>query len=180
MRKLLPSFMGIVTLMWVIGGTIWMSRKICNAAELQATSTMTTTTKEGNQINQDVLPLSSPIAINQSVFVSKSIQNAPSSFQGLNLYFTSNKYRFKITPELNDYFSQLKSYLSDNPQSKIKVSVFKGYTEGGDVGKRRLLFLENLLSIRNFDLKQFEWKIVNDKNIKTITSKNQRIEIRKI
>lgn len=179
MRKLLPSFMGIVTLMWVIGGTMWISREICNANAVQATLQMTTM-KEGNKINQDILPLSSPIAIKQPVFVSESIQNTPSSFQGLNLYFTNNKYRFKITPELDDYFSQLKSYLLEKPQNKVKVSVFRGYTEGGDIGKKRLSFLKNFLNYRNFDLKQFELETIINKNIERITSKNQRIEIRKI
>ena len=40
MRKFLPFLLGIATLLWIIGGTVWYKRHFCDAMELpQSAST---------------------------------------------------------------------------------------------------------------------------------------------
>lgn len=72
MRKFLPSFMGLATLMWIIGGTFWYHRNYCDAVELQH-SASTVAIKEGTQASNYTTPFFFPLASIKPVFVSESI-----------------------------------------------------------------------------------------------------------
>ena len=72
MRKFFPSFMGLATLMWIIGGTMWYNRNYCDTVEFQH-SASTVAIKEGIQANNPTTPFFFPLASIQPIFVSESI-----------------------------------------------------------------------------------------------------------
>lgn len=110
------------------------------------------------------------------------VDNTKEHFQALNLCFKPNKFRFAETAELDSYFSDLQSFLQNNPAAKLKIAAFCSNTEGSKMSNNRLHFLTELLKNRRFNLNQFVFEnkkaSVNSALGANIEDLNQRIEIR--
>lgn len=155
MRKLLPHILGLASILWIIGGTIWYSNRYCDAV---------------------IQPTYAPVNVSQ-----EAVYSAPEpQFQALNLYYPKKKFEFKLTDELTGYFNELKDYLSHKATAKIHI--YSHNTEGGKIGQNRLIFLKNTLKDKAFDLNQFEFHKTAFQqkpiNLPVNDVKNQRIEIR--
>ena len=72
MRKLLPFILGSVTLIWIIGGTLWYKRNYCDIADIQS-SAPTVAIKQGAQTITHTAPFFFPLADVRPVFTSESI-----------------------------------------------------------------------------------------------------------
>jgi outer membrane protein OmpA-like peptidoglycan-associated protein len=72
MRKLLPFILGIVTLIWIIGGTLWYKRNYCDIADIQS-SAPTVAIRQGAQTITHTAPFFFPLADVRPVFTSESI-----------------------------------------------------------------------------------------------------------
>ena len=104
-------------------------------------------------------------------------------FQGLNLFFKPNKYRFAETSELQQYFTDLRAFLLKNPTAKLKIAGYGSDTEGGQIGKNRLVFMSDFLKNKKFNVSQFvfENKKINASSpiiANTDNPTQQRLEIR--
>ncbi len=111
------------------------------------------------------------------------VDNNDSRFQALNLFFKTNKFRFKETAELQSYFSDLKVFLEKNPQTKLKIAAHSSDTEGGKISEKRLVFIVDLLKNKGFNIHQFNFEDNKTKAASNTTANvqdfaNQRIEIR--
>lgn len=156
-RKILPPFFGIATIGWIIGGTIWFD------SQSNAQSTFS-------------------VVAPSSVGVIKRIENPTRHFQALNLFFKKDKVQFAENRELQAYFTDLDAFLILNPTTQLKITAFHSNTEGSKASKNRLLFIENFLKNKCFNLDQFIFEDKKTPLTSTITDadnlKNQRIEIR--
>jgi outer membrane protein OmpA-like peptidoglycan-associated protein len=104
-------------------------------------------------------------------------------FQALNLFFKPNKYRFAETSELQKYFTGLRTFLLKNPTAKLKIATHGSETEGGGMGKNRLVFILNFLKNKKFDVTQFVFEneqiSTSKENLaNTDSPTQQRLEIR--
>jgi hypothetical protein len=72
MRKLLPFILGIVTLIWIIGGTLWYKRNYCDIADIQQNAP-TVAIKQGAQTITHTAPFFFPLADVRPVFTIESI-----------------------------------------------------------------------------------------------------------
>jgi hypothetical protein len=155
MRKQLPYILGLASILWIIGGTIWYKNRFC---DFVATPTQS-------------LVNVSPI----QVTTAQAVQ-----FEALNLYYPKNRFQFKLTDDLSLYFNDLKTFLTTNSASKIHI--YSHNTEGDRIEQKRLLFLKNTLKDKDFDLNQFEFHKTafqpKPVNFQENELKNQRIEIR--
>ena len=115
-----------------------------------------------------------------------TISDAPqTSFQALNLYFPIKSYQFKITDELESYFTNLKKFLSKNATAKLNVYAYADdefkQDENSKIRAKRLTYLKNVLKNRDFKLTQFQFQMGSQKPMIEQNSnilKTQRIEIR--
>lgn len=64
--------MGLATLMWIIGGTIWYNRNFCDSVEFHH-SASAVAIKEGTLANNSNTPFFFPLASIQPIFISESI-----------------------------------------------------------------------------------------------------------
>lgn len=72
MRKLLPFILGAVTLIWVIGGTVWYKRNFCEIAN-EPVSAPTVSIKQGTQTITHTAPFFFPLADVRPILTSESI-----------------------------------------------------------------------------------------------------------
>ena len=73
MRKLLPLIMGIATLAWIVGGTVWYRRNYCDSIAVPPVTAPTVAIKEGTQTIKHNAPFFFPLADSHPVFFSESI-----------------------------------------------------------------------------------------------------------
>lgn len=123
--------------------------------------------------------------VNQQLFDGvefKVENNIDGRFQALNLFFQKDKYQFLDNEDLKNYFHELNNYLSFHPNVKLKITAHGDNTEGSEVSKKRLAYINKYLISHNFLPKQFEFEDV--KTAKPIAEvghiKNRRVEIRLI
>ena len=155
MRKLLPQILGLASIIWIIGGTLWYKSRFCDIV---------------------IQPVYAPSNVSQTAVYTVPEQ----TFQALNLYYPKKKFQFKMTHELSFYFNDLKDFLDHNTTAKIHVVAQN--TEGGKTGIQRLMYIKNTLKDKAFDLNQFEFHNTEFQqkpiNFQEDDVKNQRIEIR--
>ena len=72
MRKFLPTILGIATLIWIVGGTIWFKRHFCDSIELPQIATVIAI-KDGVKENVQSTPFFFALAETQPIFISESI-----------------------------------------------------------------------------------------------------------
>jgi outer membrane protein OmpA-like peptidoglycan-associated protein len=108
------------------------------------------------------------------------VDNIEGRFQALNLFFKKKKYSFKANPELKKYFHDLNHYLSFHPDIRLKITAHADDTEGGQMSRKRLVFIKQFLKDHDFDTDKILFEDLEaTAPIDELGSiKNQRIEIR--
>ena len=72
MRNFLPFILGIATLLWIVGGTVWFKRHFCDSMELPQSAPIVAI-KDGTSINAHTTPFFFYLAETQPIFISESI-----------------------------------------------------------------------------------------------------------
>ena len=72
MRKFFPIILGVGTLMWIVGGTVWFKHHFCDAIELPQSAT-TVAVKDDKSISVYTTPFFFSLAETQPTFISESI-----------------------------------------------------------------------------------------------------------
>lgn len=72
MRKFLPIILGIATLIWIVGGTVWFKYHFCDTMELTQ-SAPTVAIKDGTTQRIHTTPFFFYLAETQPIFISESI-----------------------------------------------------------------------------------------------------------
>ena len=181
MRKFLPFILGIATLLWIVGGTVWFKRHFCDSMALHQSAT-TVAIKYEASMNVHTTPFFFSLAETQPIFISEleMVNNMNSRFQPLNIYFSTKKYQFKESDELMAYFNNLNKFIILHPETSVKISAFASTIEGGAFAKKRLTFIKSFLEEKQFNVKKIQFE--NNQTNYPITAqksiKNQRIEIR--
>lgn len=169
MRKLLPHILGLASILWIIGGTVWYKNRYCDIV---------------------IPPSYAPVTVSQTAVY----KEREPEFKALNLYYLKENFQFKITDELTLYFTDLKDYLMHNATAKIHIYAQniadsdqtkdkdKVQIKKDKIGQKRLLFLQNTLKDKAFNLNQFEFHETAFQqkpiNFQENDVKNQRLEIR--
>jgi outer membrane protein OmpA-like peptidoglycan-associated protein len=271
-RKILPSFFGIATVGWIIGGTIWfdkqlsknttnvfspnftssssivvqnnvLPRNICfnlgsavpiyfndhiidlhNTADYLVRNNHQSLVLTGLSDNREMAADHLGFARAEAVKTTLSSFGAPNNsleirgekgtgvivannqicdavkmvfstasdahFQGLNLFFKEQKYRFSETLELQTYFNDLQYFLAKNPTAQLKIAAYgsntdlsSGSHEERKISEKRLAFMRQYLKEKKFNMSQlnFDKSKANQALIAVADRQNltnQRIEIR--
>lgn len=122
MRKLLPLILGIVTLAWIVGGTVWYKRNFCDVADVQQ-SAPTVAIKQGTQTITHTAPFFFPLADVRPIFTSESIP----------------------------VFKKTVDYLKDNPDKSLIIKGLYSSKEKSlkpqiDLGWHRAMSIKTVLS----------------------------------
>ena len=72
MRKFLPIILGIVTLLWIVGGTVWFKRHFCDTMELPQVAPIVAI-RDGTTLTVHTTPFFFYLAETQPIFISESI-----------------------------------------------------------------------------------------------------------
>ena len=122
MRKFLPIILGIATLIWIVGGTVWFKYHFCDTLELPQ-SAPTVAIKDGTTQIVHTTPFFFYLAETQPIFIREleMINNINSRFQPLNIYFPTKKFQFKESDELMVYFNNLNKFIILHPETSIKI-----------------------------------------------------------
>ena len=72
MRKFLPFILGIATLLWIVGGTVWFKHHFCDSMELPQDAP-SVAIKGGRILNVHSAPFFFSLAETQPIFISESI-----------------------------------------------------------------------------------------------------------
>jgi hypothetical protein len=136
MRNYTAPFLGIVTFVWLIGGTLWFKQNYTNKAP------------------QTLFPTdrSSAALASQSV---KNSEIATDYFSPLNLHFKTRRANFKLSSELHTYFQELQRYLTNNKKVRVSVAVYSAKKESDFLINRRLKFLRRLAKTEGLDMSRF-------------------------
>jgi coenzyme F420-reducing hydrogenase delta subunit len=258
MRKLLPFIFGVLTLVWLVGGTVWYRKNFCDVPMILQPTPPTVSIHEGTQTLAVQTPIVFSFADYRPLFMSESIttlkktadeisgnrykslvikgyysskekklnpsvdlglkraeaiksvlkelgavdddielqsfrsenlqfmnnqlqdgvefniiEDTKKSFEGLNLNFSTKKFRFKETKELEEYFKDLKNFMDINPNTIIEIKATANRIEGRKFSERRIDFLKDYM--KDYGLKTERCSFVSLKS----SSKNPIVTIRK-
>jgi hypothetical protein len=258
MRKLFPFIFGVLTLVWLVGGTVWYRKNFCDVPMIIQPTPPTVSIHEGTQTLAVQTPIVFSFADSRPLFMSESIsilkktvdeiagnryksliikgyysskekklnpsvdlglkraeaiksvlkelgaedsnialessksenlqfmnnqlqdgvefdivEDSKKGFEGLNLSFSTKKFRFKETKELEDYFKNLKNYLDINPNIILEIKATSKKIEGKKVSAKRIDFIKNYMTDNGINAKRCSFTTSNT------LSKSALITIRK-
>jgi outer membrane protein OmpA-like peptidoglycan-associated protein len=263
MRKLLPYFFGVTTLVWLVGGTVWYRKNYCDVQVTVQPSAPTVSIHEGTQTVALQTPIAFTFADARPLFLTESIislkktvdelsdnryksliikgfyaskekkvtpnfdlglkraesiksilktlgapedciqlqslrsenlsfinnqlqdgvefsfaENPNKGFEGLNLYFSHKKFRFKETEDLEKYFNNLKNFMKANPDVIIDIKANALNTEGAKISEKRINYLKDFLKDKSINIEKCAFK-TEFVALKSDKSKHKSIEIRR-
>ena len=262
MRKLLPYLFGVLTIIWLIGGTVWYRKNYCDAPVVVQPSAPSVSIHQGTQTYSVKTPIIFSFGDARPLFLSESfaslkktadelsenrysnliikgfyaskekkitpsvdlglqraesikavlktlgaadesivvesmrsenlnfinnqlqdgfefsfVENPNKSFEGLNMYFSHKRFRFRETKELEQYFKNLKSFMKINPDVVIDIKAVASNTEGSKVSDRRIGYLKSYFQENGINVEKCAFQTLKTP-LKSSKDK-QRIEIRK-
>jgi OmpA family len=89
MRKLLPLIFGVLTLIWLVGGTVWYRKNFCDVPVIAQPSPPTVSIREGSQTFAVQTPIVFSFADSRPLFMSESIVSLKKTADEI----TDNRYK---------------------------------------------------------------------------------------
>ena len=186
MRKLTPLLLGLASISWIIGGTVWYKNRFCDSVQSSSYPSVSVSQVANTSIVQPTPFVNNYLANG----IELTINDMPEArFQALNLYYSTQNFQFKMTNELEAYFTGVKKFLTQNPTAKLQIyacntntSVKLGRIERKEVKLKRLAYLKNVLKNRDFNLNQFQFDLGSQTQQtlrqENVMPTNQKVEIR--
>jgi hypothetical protein len=110
MRKLLPFIFGILTIVWLVGGTVWYRKNYCDVPVILQPSPPTVSIREGSQTFAVQTPIVFSFADSRPLFMSESIVTLKKTADEI----TDNRYKSLV---IKGYYSSKEKKL--NPSSDL-------------------------------------------------------------
>jgi outer membrane protein OmpA-like peptidoglycan-associated protein len=113
MRKLLPFFFGVLTLVWLVGGTVWYRKNYCDVPMIIQPSPPTVSIKEGTQTLSVQTPIVFSFADDRPLFMSESIVSLKKAADEI----TDNRYKSLV---IKGYYSSKEKKLAPSVDLGLK------------------------------------------------------------
>ena len=113
MRKLLPFIFGVLTLVWLVGGTVWYRRNFCDVPMITQPSPPTVSIRDGSQTLAVQTPIVFSFADSRPLFMSESIITLKNAADAI----TGNRYKSLV---IKGYYSSKEKKLNPSVDLGLK------------------------------------------------------------